>query len=145
MACQGLINIADGALSVANRTVQAANHSLDVAKFGLTVAQKTLDGAKDVLQGAEDLLTGIEDTFKFGLDAADKISNFGLEGLITINDISFDVELNVANSASFDVSVTASFLGQPPIDLYLGINLRDLDPICRDLAEHIGEGFGQLF
>ncbi len=56
----------------------------------------------------------------------------------------FNMDLSVATIGSFDVSVTASFLGEPATTSSFEIDLRDLVAISKALVDLIGDGFSYM-
>lgn len=142
--CKAIVWIAEKALDAAKWTVNQASHALDLAKDALTAAEGILDGAEGALTLAEDFLEGVKEACELALAVEETIFKYGLDDLIDITDISFDTKLSEAHVGSFDVSLTAKILrATKRLDLY--INLNSIASICKELAEHIGEGFGKFF
>lgn len=145
LACKGLRATAQAAFSAAETAVKGAESSLDVANAGLVAAHGAVTAAKSSLDAAKETLSATAATYKLGSEAADKIAQFGLNGLIHIREISFDVSLSEANGGSFSGSVSASFAGQAEVTVSLNINLRDITSMVKQLASHIGSGLSGLF
>ena len=144
-ACQGLKATAKEAVSTAQGVVNGAQKSLDAAKLTLKGAEETVNAAKKSLDLAKLALKATSETYKFGAEAAQKITEVGVNGLVSIQEVFFDVNLSVANGGSFAGSVRANFLGQAEIRVSLTINLRDITAMAKQLADHIGKGFSSLF
>ena len=87
----------------------------------------------------------METTYAAGLEAANLISRLGVNGLINIRQISFDVELATAAGGSFSGSATAVFAGAAETTVSLNVNLFDILSMARQLANHIGNGLSSLF
>lgn len=138
--------IANKALDAAKWTVEESSHTLDLAKDALTLAEYAVDGAEGCLDLAVDVLKGVNEACKLALDLAKLIKQFSgdFEDIIDIKKITFDAKLSEANIGSFDVTLTGVFLGEEKtLELY--IDLRNIASICKQLAEHIGEGFSKFF
>lgn len=138
--------IANKAMDAAKWTVQQSSHVLDLAKDALTIAEGAVDGAEGCLDLAVDVLKGVGEACKLALALAQAIKDFGegIEKIIKIEEITFDTKLSEANIGSFDVTLKGSFLGvEKTLELY--IDLKSIASICKQLAEHIGEGFGKFF
>ncbi len=125
-------------VSTARRSLDAAKDVLDGARATVNTARVSLDAANLALQAASA-------TYNVGSKAAGKIASFGINGLISIREISFDVNLSVANGGSFSGSVRANFLGQTEVTVRLNINVRDITSMAKQLANRIGDDFSSLF
>lgn len=90
-------------------------------------------------------LDGIEAAYAAGLKAADFIARIGLNGLISIRQISFDVSLDAAAGGSFSGSIKAVFAGSAEVTVSLKINLYDIISMVKQLVDHIGDGLSDLF
>ena len=90
-------------------------------------------------------MEGIKTGFVVGLDAANAIANFGVNGLISIQEISFSANLDVAAGGSFSgsVNVRAVFAGAAETTVSININLHDITSMTKheQLVDHIGSGF----
>ncbi len=145
LACRGLRATAEEAIRAAEGTVSVAQKSVDAAEGVLKAAQATVNAARGSLNAAKEVLKATSDTFKVGSEVARKIADFGVNGLISIREISFDVNLSVASGGSFSGSVRASFLGQADISVSLRIDMRDITSMAKQLADEIGNAFSSLF
>ena len=125
--------------------LRGARHSLRVAQGALRAAQGTVNAARVSLHAANAVLRAASTTYRVGSDAASKISRFGLNGLIAIRRMTFDVNLKAANGGSFTGSARIRFFGQAEITVHLHINLRDVTAMAKQLADRIGKGFSSLF
>ena len=130
-AAQGLVQLARESLNFAELILDAAQEIVDVARLTLDAANAALDTARA--------------TYQVGADAALTIAQVGINGLVSIREISFDVELSVADGGAFAASIQASFLGQADVTLSVNINLRDITATARNLADQIGNEFSSLF
>ncbi len=104
----------------------------------MNIARLSLDVANAALQAALA-------TYKVGIKAAEKIANFSINGLISIREISFDVDLSVASGGSFSGLVRASFLRQAEISVSLKIDTRDITSMAKQLTGEIENDFLLLF
>ena len=120
---------------------------LDAANAALIPLQKAVDAAKAAVDAAEAILEDLKVTPKFAtaLQAAAAIAKFGLNGLISIREISFSAGLDVAASGSFSGLVRAVFAGAPEATVSFNINLYDITSMAKQLADHIVDGFSSLF
>ena len=143
--CEGLRATAYAALTIAEETVNAAQGSLKVAEGVLEAAKAVVSTAKYSLDAANGILEAAQVTYQVGTDVAGRIASFGLNGLVNIREISFDVDLSAASGGSFSGSVRAVFLGQAEVTVSLSVNLRDIVSMAKQLAERIGDGFASLF
>jgi hypothetical protein len=94
---------------------------------------------------AQTAVDGIEAAYAAGLEAAEFIARLGLNGLISIREISFDVGLGAASGGSFSGSVTAVFGGAAEVTISFNINLYDITSMVTQLVDHIGNGLSSLF
>lgn len=133
------------ALKGAEEIVDSSRVALDAAKAALIPLEAAVAAAKTAVTVAQDALEGIKAAFAVGLQAATAIANFGLNGLISIREISFSANLDVAAGGAFSGSVTAVFAGAAEVTISLNINLYDIASMARELANHIGSGFSSLF
>ena len=133
------------ALRGAEELVDSTRSTLDAAKAALIPLEAAVDAAQLTVDGAEETLRGVQAAFAVGLQAANAIANFGLNGLVSIREISFNARLDVAAGGSFSGSVRAVFAGAAETTVSLDVNLYDITSMARQLAEHIGSGFSSLF
>ena len=145
VACIGLKEPLKAALTVAERVVDESRGVLDAAKAALIPLQAAVDAARVLVDGAEAALEGVKQAFAVGLQAANAIANFGLNGLISIREISFNANLDVAAGGSFSGSVRAVFAGAAETTVSININIRDIKSMAKQLADHIRNGFSSLF
>lgn len=122
-----------------------AQEGLSAAQTTLKAAQATVDAARVSLDAVNAVLQAVSDTYKLGSDVAGKITSFGINGLVSIHEITFNAELSVANGGSFSGSVKARFLGHAQVTVRININLRDITAMAKQLADEIGAGFSSLF
>ena len=122
-----------------------AQGTLNAAKTALIPLQVAVTAAQTVVDGAKEALEGVKTGFAVGLDAANVIANFGLNGLISIREISFSANLDVAAGGSFSGSVRAVFAGAVETTVSININLHDITSMAKQLVDHIGSGFSSLF
>ncbi len=125
--------------------VRIARHSLVVAEGTLRAVQATVNTARVSLHVANAVLHAASNTYRVGTEAAHKITQFGLNGLIDIRMMTFDVNLNVANGGSFSGLVRVRFFGHAESTIHLHINLRDITAMAKQLADRIGNHFSSLF
>ena len=144
-ACIALKKPIEAALEAAKATVNTARGTLDAAKAALIPLQAAVTAAQASVDGAESALDGVKAVFAVGLQAANAIANFGLNGLVSIREISFNANLDVAAGGSFSGSVRAVFAGAAETTVSININLRDITSIAKQLADHIGSGFSSIF
>ena len=145
VACIALKEPLKAALTAAEAVVNTARGTLDAAKAAFIPLQAAVDAARVAVTGAEQALEGVKAAFAVGLQAANAIASFGLNGLISIREISFSANLDVAAGGSFSGSVRAVFAGAAEATVSLNINLHDITSMAKELADHIGNGFSSLF
>ena len=133
------------ALRAAEEVVDASRHTLEVAKAGLAIPEAALIVAEQGVVVAQAAVDGIEAAYAAGLKAAEFIANLGLNGLISIRQISFDISLDAAFSGSFSGSVKAVFLGAAEVTISFDINLYDITSMVKQLVDQIGDGLSSLF
>ena len=144
-ACLALKEPIELALRGAEELVDSTRSTLDAAKAALVPLEAAVDAAQLTVDGAEETLRGVQAAFAVGLQAANAIANFGLNGLVSIREISFNARLDVAAGGSFSGSVRAVFAGAAETTVSFDVNLYDITSMARQLAEHIGSGFSSLF
>ena len=145
VACVALKEPIKLALKGAEEIVDASRHTLELAKAGIAIPQATLIAAEATVGVAQKGLDGIEAAYAAGLKAADFIARIGLNGLISIRQISFDVSLDAAAGGSFSGSIKAVFAGSAEVTVSLKINLYDIISMVKQLVDHIGDGLSDLF
>lgn len=129
----------------AEELIDSSRHTLEVANAGIIVLQQGVSAAELGLRGAQEAVDGVERAYAAGLQAADFLARLGVNGLISIRRISFDVELDAAARGSFSGSVTARFAGAAETTISLNIDLYDIASMARQLAGRIGDGLSSLF
>ena len=144
-ACIALKTPIKTALEGAKGAVITARGPLEAAKAALIPLQAAVTAAQASVDAADQALEGVKAAFAVGLQAADAIANVGLNGLISIREISFSANLDVAAGGSFSGSVRARFAGAAQITVSININLHDITSMAKQLADHIGTGFSSLF
>ena len=97
------------------------------------------------MSGAQAALDGVEAAYAAGLKAAEFVAKLGLNGLISIREISFDVSLDVASGGSFSGSVRAVFGGAAEVTISFNINVYDITSMVKQLVNEIGDGLSSLF
>lgn len=118
---------------------------LDAAKAALIPLEAAVEAAQKAVDVAQDALDEVQSAFAVGLQAANTIASVGLNGLISIREISFSARLDVAVGGAFSGSVRAVFVGSAEVTVSLDINLRNVPSMAKQLADHIGNGFSSLF
>ncbi len=131
VALQKVVDSSRIALDAANGILIAAIKSVDVSTVSLDIAVLALETASQIS--------------RLGTEAASAIASVGVNGLISIRDISFDVSLSTAYSGSFAVSVRASFLGKADITVRINTDLSDITSIAKQLVGYVGSGLSNLF
>ena len=119
--------------------------TLEAAKAALAIPEAGLIVAEQGVAAAELAVDGVEAAFAAGLKAAEFIAKLGLNGLISIREISFDVHLSAAAGGSFSGSVTAVFGGAAEVTISFNINLYDITSMVKQLVDQIGDGLSSLF
>ena len=145
LACLALKEPIKLALSAAEEIVDASRHTLEVAKAGLYIPEAGLLAAEQAVNAAQGVLDGIEAAYAAGLKAAEFIAKLGINGLISIREISFDVSLDAAAGGSFSGSVRAVFVGAAEVTISFNINLYDITSMVKQLVDEIGDGLSSLF
>ena len=125
--------------------MKAASKSLEAAKAALIPLEGAVHTAQLALTAAEATLSGVQAAQAVGFQAFNDIARFGLNGLISIREIRFDVSLDAAAGGSFSGSVRAVFLGAAETTVNVNVNLYDITSTARELANYIGNGFSSLF
>ena len=125
--------------------MDASRVTLEAAKAALYIPEGALIAAEQGVVVAQGVLDGIEATYAAGLKAADFIARLGLNGLISIREISFDVSLDVAAGGAFSGSVRAVFAGAAEVTISFNINLYDITSMVTQLVNRIGDGLSSLF
>ena len=145
LACLALKEPIKLALSAAEEIVDASRYTLEVAKAGLYIPEAGLLAAEGAVIVAENAVDGIEAAYAAGLKAAEFIAKLGLNGLISIREITFDTRLDAASGGSFSGSIRAVFVGAAEVNVSLSINLYDITAMVKELVEYIGDGLSSLF
>ena len=144
-ACLALKEPIKAALSAAEKVVDSSRVTLDAAKAALTLPKGALAAAEQGVNVAQTALDGIKAAYAAGLKAAEFIARLGLNGLISIREISFDVSLDVAAGGAFSGSVRAVFAGAAEVTISFNINLYDITSMVTQLVNRIGDGLSSLF
>ena len=118
---------------------------MDGAKTALIPLEESVTAASKSVEGAQKPLEGVKAAFAIGMDAANAIADFGLNGLISIEEISFSANLDVAAGGSLSGSVRVVFAGAAKKTVSIHINLHDITSMAKQLADHIGKDFSSLF
>lgn len=131
-------------LETARTALDSSRHSLDVVRIAFRAAEEVLSGAQEAVELASDALEVVEDTYQVGMRAVTKIAQFGLSGVINIQEITFSTALSVASTGRFSVTVRARLLGA---EATLGVNLdlRDITGAARELGDHVTSGLSDFF
>ena len=144
-ACEALKEPIRAALRTAEALVGSSREVLQVASAAISGLQEAVNVATQGLRSAEDAVNVVRTTYAAALQAADFITRLGLNGLVSIREITFDVNLATAVSGSFSASVTAAFNGGAETTVSLQLNLFDIRSMARQLASHIGNQLSSLF
>ena len=144
-ACIALKEPIRAALTVAEVTVNTARGTLDAAKAAFIPLEAAVSTAQLTVTGAEKTLEGVNAAFAVGIQAANAIASVGINGLISVREISFNANLDVATGGAFSGSVRAVFAGAAETTVSLNINLRDITSMAKQLADRIGNEFSSLF
>ena len=145
VACLALKEPIKLALRAAEEIVDSSRVTLEAAKAALAIPEAGLIVAEEGVGIAEKAVEGVEAAFAAGLKAAEFIAKLGLNGLISIREISFDVSLGSASGGSFSGSVTAVFGGASEVTISFNINLYDITSMVKQLVDEIGDGLSSLF
>lgn len=131
------LRAAEGAVDTTRNTLKKATNALDAANVAFDAAQRSLTAIKATLEG-------VKKNFATGLKASEFIVSYGLNGLIVIRKIAFDVSLAVADGGRFSGSLSATILGKD-VNRSVDIHLRSIMDIAKSIADTIGNGFSSLF
>ena len=145
VACLALKEPIKLALKGAEELVDASRVTLEAAKAALYIPEGALITAEQGVNVAQAALDGIEAAYAAGLKAAEFIAKLGLNGLISIREISFDISLDAAAGGAFSGSVRAVFAGAAEVTISFNINLYDITSMVTQLVDHIGDGLSSLF
>ena len=131
-------------LKVARETFRAAGDSLDIAKEAFRAAEFVFDTASDALETVTKGLEEVKDVFRVGIELIGDIDSFGLTGLFSLDEITFESSLSAASGGSFSLTVQATILGNTET-LRISVNLNDfVETITRPLADKVCLGLGDL-
>ena len=144
-ACYALKEPIKAALSGAEAIVDSSRVALDAAKAAIAPLEAAVTAAQESVNLASQALDGVRATFAAALNAANAIASVGINGLISIREISFNANLDVAAGGSFSGSVRAVFLGAAETTVSFNINLYDITAMAKQLADQVGSGFSSLF
>lgn len=144
-ACEALREPIRLALRGAEALIDSTRQSLQVANAAISGLQQAVNEAERGVRVAQEAVNVVETNYAAGLQAAGLISRLGLGGLISIQEISFDVDLATAADGSFSGSVTAAFAGAAETTVSLHVNLHDITSMARQLVSHIGNHLSSLF
>ena len=125
--------------------MDSSRGTLEAAKAALALPEAALRAAEEGVDFAQKAVDGVEAAYAAGLEAAEFIAKLGLNGLISIREISFDVSLGAAAGGSFSGSVTAVFGGAAEVTISFNINLYDITSMVKQLVDQIGDGLSSLF
>ena len=131
-------------LEAARITLDSSRHSLDVVRIALRAAEEVLSGAQEAVELASDALEVVEDTYQVGMRAATKIAQFGLTGIVNIQEITFRTSLSVVSTGSFSVSIRARLL-RVQTTVGVSLDLRDITGVARELGDRVTSGLSNFF
>ena len=141
--CIALRKTLTAALKVAEQVVDKGRFTLDAAKGVLQGVKGVVNAAKHTLDVAKIALEAAKQTYKAGAKAATALTSFALNDLFNIKEVSFDVQLSVANGGSFSGRVKARILGNN-VNVALRINVRDVTSMAKQLAEEAIDGLSSF-
>ena len=144
-ACLALKEPIKLALKGAEELVDSSRVTLEAAKAALAIPEAALIAAEEGVDVAQAAVDGVKAAYAAGLKAAEFIAKLGINGLISIREISFDVSLDAASGGSFSGSVRAVFAGAAEVTISFDINLYDITSMVKQLVDHIGDGLSSLF
>ena len=145
LACLALKEPIKLLLKGAEELVDSSRVTLEAAKAALYIPEGALIAAQGTVTAAQTTLEGVEAAYAAGLKAAEFVAKLGLNGLISIREISFDVRLDVASGGSFSGSVRAVFAGAAEVTISFNINVYDILSMVKQLVNEIGDGLSSLF
>ena len=145
VACLALKEPIKLALKAAEEIVDSSRVTLEAAKAALALPEAALRAAEEGVNLAQTAVDGVEAAYAAGLEAAEFVAKLGLNGLISIREISFDVSLGAASGGSFSGSVTAVFGGAAEVTISFNINIYDITSMVKQLVDQIGDGLSSLF
>ena len=138
-ACKALKAPILASLRLARETLEALGDSLSIAKKAFRVAERALNVASRELRDVSVGLEHVKRRFREGLQVVAKITNFGLNRLFAIEEITFQASLGNAASGRFSLSVQAIILDQT---VNVSLSTADINnihgTITRPLANRIG-------
>ena len=143
VGCIALRKTLIAALKVAEKVVDKSRFTLDAAKGFLQGVRGVVNAAKHTLDIAKIALELAKQTYKAGTEAGKALTSFALNDLFNIEEVSFDVQLSVANSGSFSGRVKGRILGNN-VDVALRINVRDVSSMAKQLAEEAIDGLSSF-
>ncbi len=117
------------------RGIRKAAKLLDEAKKAYNKAKDKVNGFKNDLKKAKAVLVNIEKTFRVGLKFLDYIRKRGLQAIIHIKRVWFDVSLQSANGGVFSGGVEMDFLGNQKLNPKISYNLRRIADFAKKLFE----------
>ena len=144
-ACLALKEPIKLALRAAEEVVDASRVRVETAKANIDIQEAVLIVAEQGVVVAQAAVDEIEAAYAAGLKAAEFIAKLGINGLISIREISFDVSLDAASGGAFSGSVRAVFVGAAEVTLSFNINLYDITSMVKQLVDEIGDGLSSLF
>ena len=120
-----LVGKSRGILKAANVILKGAKHIVRVSKRSLDIVNAFLEGVKRAYQ--------------VGTKALSAITKFGLGGVFSIRELSFDVALSSAATGHFRVSVLVSIFRKLK-RFSLNINLRNILSFIKAIGERVLHG-----
>ena len=128
-----LIRAAEDALRIVEGVLLAA-------KVALKGVQVVVDKAQSILNVRFATLRSLRWTLRTGLKALEYITSFPLAGIIDIQEIGFDLPIDLFKHGYISAYMDVSFLRQSPVRL--GIRLPIFRPVALvgDLAERVVPG-----
>ena len=140
-ACKALKAPILASLRLARKALETLGDSLNEAKEAFRVAERASDIASRGLRDASDRLEYVKQKFREGLQVVAEITNFGLNRLFAIEEITFQASLGNAAIGRFSLSVQAIILDQT---VRVSLSTADINnihgTITRPLANRIGFG-----
>ncbi|CAH1781115.1 unnamed protein product [Owenia fusiformis] len=132
-----LFDAAKGTLIVLEKVMEGLAESMNAAKGLMDAAAFLVEKSTNAVTGAQLALDGVNEAQKAGLKAASFITRLTLGGIINIKEISFNVELAVANTGEFGGTIVVSFLGRSDDTFSFQIKLYSIESMVGILVDKV--------
>ena len=120
-----------------------AEIALKVVEIALRVARSVVDKARIFVDIARVALEALKQAIRFSLAVLSAVLTAGLDGIVDLQEITFDASLGAFKSGYIAISARISFFRQSPVQIGLRLPIFNPLAIVKDLIEDAISFFGR--